>query len=343
VGRSIKMIEGPLTQHGTLLSLYEALGSGAPMQCKLVTYRADGRPLINHIRAVPVQGDLMATQLAQHAEGSGSSGSQLMADVSGVTHCLWYMETHEPALHADAMSDAFSVLEVNDKWTDSWLVERRVFADDVAEMKFLRESLGCIVPRAPATETALVRLWSAFSEKTAPIEDSVLDWMVCDDSHELAMPVCAQGEFECLCPVKDKDSSADETLSKFGERPILAQPSRAGMNVHPNASSKGSDVASDVKTGVENVIVCKPRLHDEAIDRLRALIRSHALSSVYVQDLVNESSLSDTEDEAEVEMLELVQEMSREAMLEAERHEICQMFMGEPIHEAVASHCVISS
>ena len=65
MGRSIKMIEGPLTQHGTLLSLYEALGSGAPMHCKLVTYRADGRPLINHIRAVPVQGDLMATQLAQ--------------------------------------------------------------------------------------------------------------------------------------------------------------------------------------------------------------------------------------------------------------------------------------
>ena len=137
MGRSIKMIEGPLTQHGTLLSLYEALGSGAPMQCKLVTYRADGRPLINHIRAVPVQGDLSATQ---HAPGSGSSGSQLMAHASGVTHCLWYMETHEAALHADAMSDAFyanspkmmtaphapfTVLDVNDEWTDSWLVERR--------------------------------------------------------------------------------------------------------------------------------------------------------------------------------------------------------------------------
>jgi hypothetical protein len=256
------------------------------------------------------------------------------------------METHEPALHADAMSDAFSVLEVNDKWTNSWLVERRVFADDVAEMKFLRKSLGCIVPRAPATETALIRLWSAFeppSAKTAPIQDSVLDWMVCADSPELAMPVCAQGEFECLCPAKDKDLSADERLSKFGERPILARPSRSGMNVHPNSSSKRSDVAADVKTGVENVIICKPRLHDEAIDRLRALIRSHALSSVYVQDLVKESSLSDTEDEAEVEMLELVQEMSREARLEAERQEICQMFMGAPIHEAVASHCVISS
>jgi hypothetical protein len=140
VGRSIKMIEGPLTQYGTLLSLYEALGSGAPMQCKLVTYHADGRPLINHIRAVPVQGDLMATQLSQHAQGSVSSGSRVMADAAGVTHCLWYMETHEPALHADAMSDAFyansskimtaphapfTVLEVNDKWTDNWLVERR--------------------------------------------------------------------------------------------------------------------------------------------------------------------------------------------------------------------------
>ena len=136
----MKMIEGPLTQYGTLLSLYEALGSGAPIQCKLVTYHADGRPLINHIRAVPVQGYLIATQLAQHAQGSVSSGSQVMADAAGVTHCLWYMETHEPALHAHAMSDAFyansskimtaphapfTVLEVNDKWTDSWLVERR--------------------------------------------------------------------------------------------------------------------------------------------------------------------------------------------------------------------------
>jgi hypothetical protein len=110
VGRSMKMIEGPLTQYGTLLSLYEALGSGAPMQCKLVTYRADGRPLINHIRAVPVLGDLIATpltQLVQHAQGSGSSGSQLMAHAPGVTHCLWYMETHEPVLHTYAMSDAF--------------------------------------------------------------------------------------------------------------------------------------------------------------------------------------------------------------------------------------------
>jgi len=279
------------------------------------------------------------------------------------------METHEAALHADAMSDAFyansskicnkicnkimtaphapfAVLEVNDKWTDSWLVERSVFADDVAEMKFLRESLGCIVPRAPATETALIRLWSAFappSEKTAPMQDSVLDWMVCADSPELAMPVCAQGEFECLCPAKEKDSSVDETLSKFGEWPVPARPSRADMNVHPNSSSKRSDVAADVKTGVENVIVCKPRLHDEAIDRLRALIRSHALSSVYVQGLVDQSFLSDTDDEAEAEMLKLVQEMSREAMLEAEREEICQMLMGESIHEAVASHCVISS
>jgi hypothetical protein len=136
----MKMIEGPLTQYGTLLSLYEALGSGAPMQCKLVTYRADGCPLINHIRAVPVQGYLIAAQLAQHAQGSVSSGSQVMAHAAGVTHCLWYMETHEPALHAHAMSDAFygnsskimtaphapfTVLEVNDKWTDRWLVERR--------------------------------------------------------------------------------------------------------------------------------------------------------------------------------------------------------------------------
>ena len=44
------------------------------------------------------------------------------------------------------------------------------------------------------------------------------------------------------------------------------------------------------------------------VRNLRALIRSHALSSVYVQDLVEESSLSDTEDEAEatLKMLKLV-------------------------------------
>jgi len=228
--------------------------------------------------------------------------------------------------------------------------------DDVAEIKFLRESLGSrgIVPRAPATETALLRLWCA-SPSFSPIQGSDLNWMACFDSPETATPVCAQGEFECLIPAKDNPPSANGnfcnllSLSSFGEeRPTLAFPSRADMNVDLNASSKRSAVLrstfvspldlSDVKAEreggreggrekahVEN-IVCKPRLPDglvqptmhEAIDRLRALLRKN------VQDLGEES---DTEEEEAAETLKLVQKMSREAMLEAERQELSQLLM----------------
>jgi hypothetical protein len=245
-------------------------------------------------------------------------------------------------------------------------------ADDVAEIKFLRESLGSqgIVPRAPATETALLRLWSA-SPPFSPIQGSDLNWMACldqcFDSPETATPVCAQGEFECLSPVKDNPPSANGnfckllSLSSFGEeRPTLALPSRADMNVDLNASSKRSAVLrstfvspldlSDVKAETLKLahvehIVCKPRLPDrlvqprlhEAIDRLRALVRKN------VQDLVQES---DTEEEEAAETLKLVQKMSREAMLEAERQELSQLLeaerqeLSQPL-EAVSCHCVM--
>ena len=218
-------------------------------------------------------------------------------------------------------------------------------ADDVAEIKFLRESLGSrgIVPRAPATETALLRLWSA-SPLFSPIQGSDLNWMTCFDAPESAMPVCAQGECECLSPAKDSPPSANGnfckllSLSSFGEeRPTLALPSSADMNVDLNAPSKRSAVLrstcvspldlSGVKAHVED-IVCKPRLPDrlvqprlhEAIDRLRALFRN--LKNV--QDFVEES---ETEEEEAAETLKLVQKMSREAMLEAERQELSQLLM----------------
>ena len=58
VGRSLKMIEGPLTQQSTLLSLYEAVSSGISSKWQLTTYHADGRPFINHLRVVPVKVNL---------------------------------------------------------------------------------------------------------------------------------------------------------------------------------------------------------------------------------------------------------------------------------------------
>jgi hypothetical protein len=59
---------------------------------------------------------------------------------SGVTHCLWYMDAHEAVTDADAMSEKFytqaakvlatitaphKILEVNDKWCQTWSVERQ--------------------------------------------------------------------------------------------------------------------------------------------------------------------------------------------------------------------------
>ena len=60
VGRSLKMIEGPLTRQGTLRSLYEGVSSGVAVECQLTSYHMDGRPHINHLRVVPVKGELPA-------------------------------------------------------------------------------------------------------------------------------------------------------------------------------------------------------------------------------------------------------------------------------------------
>ena len=62
VGRSLNIIEGPLTQQGMLAVLHDAAATGAEKVCELVVYHANGQPRINKVRVVPVMGDARSTQ-----------------------------------------------------------------------------------------------------------------------------------------------------------------------------------------------------------------------------------------------------------------------------------------
>ena len=144
VGRSLKMIEGPMTQQGILRSLYEGVSSGVAVECQLTNYHMDGRPHINHLRVVPVKGEIPSSPsnsspAAPQAREPRADSLAAAAAAAGVTHCLWYMDLHEAVTEKQAMSESFcgaspkvmtisqapfTILDVNDKWCQACVMER---------------------------------------------------------------------------------------------------------------------------------------------------------------------------------------------------------------------------
>lgn len=161
VGRSIKIIEGPLTQQTTLLALYDAVAAGAALECELTTYHMDGRAHVNHLRVVPVFGGEALMTEANSGSARKPNAQALAAAASGITHCLWYMDAHEVVMERDAMSDAFYgskskiltsanpphvILDINQKWVDACLLERP---------KVVGKTLAVV--QGPATEKSATR------------------------------------------------------------------------------------------------------------------------------------------------------------------------------------------
>ena len=112
VGRSLKMIEGPMTQQGILRSLYEGVSSGVAVECELTSYHMDGRPHINHLRVVPVKGEIPSSSsdsspTTPQAREPRADSLAAAATAAGVTHCLWYMDLHEAVMEKQAMSESF--------------------------------------------------------------------------------------------------------------------------------------------------------------------------------------------------------------------------------------------
>ena len=142
VGRSLKMIEGPLTQQTELLSLYEAVASGVSAHCRLTAYNMDGRPHTNHVRVVPVQGGGAGVPQASPSKAGAAQklkAHSAAAAAAGVTHCLWYMEAHEVVMEKEAMGSSwcpkahkilfapqapFTIVDVSEEWSSACQLPR---------------------------------------------------------------------------------------------------------------------------------------------------------------------------------------------------------------------------
>jgi len=193
---------------------------------------------------------------------------------------------------------------------DSGMVE----SADIAEMQVLCESLRAqgLSPRAPDVEQAYARLLSAAARPgrsdDACIEGSDFEWMTAGNEDAVA-------------------SGADCAVSG------------PGLSCAPNGDrqSRASEGGSENATGGSPTA---PLLHCEsdgarecrlagALHRLSSLLRSTVSP--------NEESEDEDEEDEEAATLALVEQMSREAMIEAERYELSQLLVSSALDVAAAS------
>jgi hypothetical protein len=231
-------------------------------------------------------------------------------------------------------------------------------ADDVAEMRLLRNTLASqdTFPRAADTENTFLRLWCA-ANKSSPtastsIEGSDFQWMVCIDSEQagtLPAAVRAHDEIhlEVLCPPKSDDGvklaqdSSDDTFARLldisGEEeavaPSLCAPPSEGLNAAHNARNRHDNaVIEEPMTYDEHAAIVGERRLPEALERLSAILNMCATS----KDCEDEF-----EDDEDAEEMHLIREMSREAMLEAEREELKALLVDTALDVAVSAHCTV--
>lgn len=131
MGRSLKMIEGPLTQHESIAACYEAASTAVEASTRIVCYNASGRPQLTRLRVAPVMDNSITVSNETGASGQGTTAARL-AKACGVSHCLWYFDVEEETfLESDALTDSclgsapkavtaaaapFEVIDANDAW-----------------------------------------------------------------------------------------------------------------------------------------------------------------------------------------------------------------------------------
>jgi len=99
----------------------------------------DGRPFVNHIHVVPIQGEHTQVATTSTVIGKKINPHLALAAAAGVTHCLWYMDVHEAVTQKDAMSDVFypnsakvmtstvapfDILDINLAWSKACMLPR---------------------------------------------------------------------------------------------------------------------------------------------------------------------------------------------------------------------------
>ena len=231
-------------------------------------------------------------------------------------------------LHADAMSADRRVGV--DKGTSLGQLSMDV---DVAEMQLLSASLASrgLEPRAPEAELAMLNLLTASfrsakvgRRENKPTQGSDLEWMVTID----VAPVKSersQGHFDTLCPAKGtgKDASPDDRLAQLcnitgssddGAEDVDGSPADL-LNTEVDSPRRGrAQPYPEHSTPEDETWV--DRNKQVAIERLQALLRAAA---------TQERGESEREAEEYDPNLEFMEDVTREALLEAEGEELAEM------------------
>mmetsp|Transcript_100546 Transcript_100546/g.146769 ORF Transcript_100546/g.146769 Transcript_100546/m.146769 type:complete len:281 (+) Transcript_100546:120-962(+) len=217
--------------------------------------------------------------------------------------------------------------------------------DDDAETKYLGGALKHrgLPPRDPAVEQAMLKLlsasWGSSKRELAPaVQVSELDWMVYDSVATICPSARRRSSTSTVALTgKAKSNSAEDALENLISMdardetvaPVLFEPpsqslNAKGVNRVKRMTQNHQYHCDDNFSYVEDGAAIAVRRLPEALDRLRALCTPKA------------------EDDYDMELeeeLQMIEDMSNEAMAEAERQELSFMLLTTSLEVAVETHC----
>jgi len=233
--------------------------------------------------------------------------------------------------------------------------------DNAAEMKYLHAVLGeqGLVPRDAFAEHAMLQLLSAESLSKQQLllpgaQGSDLEWISAASADVTPVrsrrsSIVSSDSIKACKPTGGDDLSADEIFHRLisvdagsGDEtevvaPIFYEPPSSSLNANLPSNKHAEDDADDFVAFEDASIVAVRRL-PEALDRLRALCRVYAPC----EELEESEDYDDYDHEHDEEMQKMIEDMSREAMADAERHELSSLLMSTALEVAVETHCTVT-
>lgn len=236
---------------------------------------------------------------------------------------------------------------------------------DIAEMKFLSASLAAngLTPRSPDAENAMLQLLSADARyaqaPVASLEGAGFEWM--DDlsrenvdaildvlkepagkTKKTSRPDREQVFARVLCTKYDDDHAATCIPSDFGLNSSSTKDTPLGL----------SDIAGDAAERDALCVVDRAKhdfalddwalvLQTEAIERLRALLRMPGAQATRATHCAQHGAESSDDGEEEASELSLIEDMSRQAMEEAERQELAELLVCTALDVALETHLTV--
>jgi len=195
---------------------------------------------------------------------------------------------------------------------------------DIAEMHLLCESLRSqgLSPRAPDAEHAYARLLSASRSDTASFEGSDFEWMIDGgDDSDIVVP-----RAECA-------ATGPRIFSRvaFGDQ-------RANSQTSSESDDDSNETAEMIFASHSEAADARECRLTNALHRLSSLLRNTASAVPVLENTDSEDE--DSEEDEEAAALALIEETSREAMIEAERYELSQMLVSSALDMAAANPAV---